>query len=121
MVPDATKLTLEPTVAPLDGLFTVTPAKADAAKKRTRIAVESRTSFFICRVLSGWICLQACEALDLQWDPPIGQKPGVELGRHTRVNGREAELAERSAHSIQESLESQRENAVLNDLQCRKD
>jgi hypothetical protein len=35
VLPEATKLTLVPTVLPFDGMETVTPAKADvAAKKR---------------------------------------------------------------------------------------
>lgn len=53
VVAEATNLTPVPTVLPLSGLLTVTPAKADALKKDTRIAVESFARFLICRLLSG--------------------------------------------------------------------
>jgi len=43
----ALKVTLVFTVLPLAGLLTVTPAKADAAEKRTRMQSVLRTCFFI--------------------------------------------------------------------------
>lgn len=116
VVAEATKLTLEPTVEPLDGLLTVTPAKAAVAViKSTRIAVESCSSFFIYRLLSGWNLLAGLRGLGrAKASPDEAGNPGIELGRWDAHidDWAEAELAERSVHSIQASRESQKENAV---------
>ena len=48
VLPEATELTLVPSVLPFDGIETVTPAKADVtAKKTTTEAVSIRACFFI--------------------------------------------------------------------------
>jgi len=115
VLPEATKFTLEPTVAPLDGLLTVTPAKAVAQKKKPRIAVESCTSLFISRFLRLDL-LAGLRGLGLAMgSADSGENSQVEPYRwDARIDVLGvAELTERSAHSIQASPESQRENAVL--------
>jgi hypothetical protein len=44
---EALKFTLVLTVLPFAGLLTVTPANEDATEKKTKMAVDAKTCFFI--------------------------------------------------------------------------
>jgi hypothetical protein len=72
----ATKLTDEPTVLPLLGLVTVTPAKAVASPKiNVRIEIEIRACFFILAVLHFGMGFETLEPVETKGIPTSGRTP----------------------------------------------